>query len=403
LPKKSIDALFDSMDPDGSGAINYSELQTILKQRKKPARGAVQEAQTSVPLWTGSLLSRKAVVIVFGPATYDKATFARRLAHRFGGTYLDTSQLAQAEITANSGLGVQIATLLAGGGAISQAMALTLLEGAAASLRGPFFLQDFPRTMAQVPALEAAFGAPTAAIELRVPGHADLSLQPLVSHYNERQKLISLQGRSDALKMLQQVEDWLVARKDAMSIKKAEAEQVKRLAAAAGRAEQRSALEAAVAEMSKARRQQSSKEAKSLAQRQAEQRAAHKVHLDKLRERKEALLLDEHERMSQALNSRLTGGTGLVFAPARGGSSVHPGSAEYSALQKRWMQMTPGIVAGGPSIHAAARKYTSHVPVMLWEQAPLPLAPSRSLPSLPTLPSPQYHTAARQDDVFAVP
>ena len=68
---------------------------------------------------------------------------------------------------------------------------------------------------------------------------------------------------------------------------------------------------------------------------------------------------------------------------------MHPGSAEYYELQKKWMQMTPGIVAGGPAIHAAARKYTSHVPVMLWEQTPL--KPSRSLPAIP---SPQYHTTA---------
>ena len=31
LPKKEYDAVFDGMDPDGSGSIGYKELQKLLK------------------------------------------------------------------------------------------------------------------------------------------------------------------------------------------------------------------------------------------------------------------------------------------------------------------------------------------------------------------------------------
>ena len=369
-PRPEIDALFDSFDPDGSGSIEYAEFNKLLRRGQTMTH--VTEAPPK-PLWTGPLLGPKAMVYVFGPSNApEKAALCRRLAHNFGGICLASEQLAEKEVEAASDLGMEIRQIQSQGNALPNNIVAQLFRQAVGKLRGPFILQDFPRTIAQLHALEERQGRQAAlAIELKVPGRASGSDQPLVDEYERRGRMIQLKAHSDTLTLLKAVEDTLVSQKDRAATQRKEAAEAKVAAEAAGKRKRRAALEVATKSMEQARRAGAAAEAAALAARQREQFAAHKnrsLALQQAQQQRKA----ETAALDEMLRERARPPVEVAFRACKGGSAVVPGSHSYHELQQRWSSVHAQIDAASPEhrkgLSATARSYHTHVPVMAWKQ-----------------------------------
>jgi len=369
-PRAEIDELFDSFDPDGSGTIEYAEFNKILR------RGQTMTHVTDAPpkpLWTGPLLGPEATVYVFGPSNApEKAALCRRLAHNFGGLCLAAEQLAEKEVEAASDLGMEIRQIQAQGNALPNAIVATLFRQAVGKQRGPFILQDFPRTLQQLHALEERQGRQAAlAIELKVPGRASGSDAPLVDEYERRGRMLQLKAHSDTLTLLKGVEDKLVAQKDRAALARKDAAEAKVRSEAAGRRRRRAHLEVATKSMEQARRQGKAAEAAALAARQREQFAAHMNRTLALQQQKEQRKAEE-AALDALLRERARPPLEVAFTPCKGGSQLVPGSHSYQIYERAWSSMHRRIDASSAehqkALKGTARSYHTHVPVMAWKQ-----------------------------------
>jgi hypothetical protein len=168
-----LDALLDASDAASFGAVSkrrdtkYMRRGTLFErnsQKQLEASMAMAprtsgESELDEPEKEGPLLLKSDVLLCFGPPAPEKAVLCRRLVHFLGGTCLSAETLTDREVAASSPMGAKISRLREAGGLPSAAMVLKMVLNAHARLPGPFLLQDFPRTAAQLQQLEAAVRA----------------------------------------------------------------------------------------------------------------------------------------------------------------------------------------------------------------------------------------------------
>lgn len=133
-------------------------------------------------------------VLLIGPPASGKGTQGRRIAERFGVTYLSSGELLRAEVKAGTELGRRVADDLANGDLVPDDVMLGVLREplAAALTSGGYVLDGFPRTVSQARSLD------TTAAELggapEVAAWFDVEDSELLRRTRSR---ASIEGRTD--------------------------------------------------------------------------------------------------------------------------------------------------------------------------------------------------------------
>jgi adenylate kinase len=181
-------------------------------------------------------------VLLIGPPASGKGTQGRRIAARYGVTYLSSGEILRKEVAAGTALGQQVAADLAAGDLVPDHLMLEVLRGPleAALTSGGYVLDGFPRNVAQALELSAYAaqlgGIPDAAVWFDVEdaellrrtrsralaeGRVDdvdavarhridvyaAATAPLIDHYRAQHLLI----RIDAAKPVDEVTDVVLA------------------------------------------------------------------------------------------------------------------------------------------------------------------------------------------------
>jgi adenylate kinase len=181
-------------------------------------------------------------VLLIGPPASGKGTQGRRIAERYGVTYLSSGEILRQEVAAGTELGRRVADDLAAGDLVPDELMLEVLRAPlqAALTSGGYVLDGFPRNVAQARELSAYAaelgGAPDAAVWFDVEdaellrrtrsralaeGRVDdvdavarhridvyaAATAPLIDHYRGQQLLI----RVDAAKPVDEVTDVVLA------------------------------------------------------------------------------------------------------------------------------------------------------------------------------------------------
>ena len=181
-------------------------------------------------------------VLLIGPPASGKGTQGRRIAERYGVTYLSSGEILRQEVAAGTELGKRVADDLAAGDLVPDELMLEVLRAPlqAALTSGGYVLDGFPRNVAQARELSAYAaelgGAPDAAVWFDVEdaellrrtrnravaeGRVDdvdavarhridvyaAATAPLIDHYRGQQLLI----RIDAAKPVDDVTDVVLA------------------------------------------------------------------------------------------------------------------------------------------------------------------------------------------------
>ena len=96
-------------------------------------------------------------VIIFGPPGAGKGTQASRIADRYGIPAISTGDIFRANIKGQTPLGLQVKEIINSGGYVPDEVTNAIVEDRLAQedCRGGFLLDGYPRTMAQVDALDA--------------------------------------------------------------------------------------------------------------------------------------------------------------------------------------------------------------------------------------------------------
>jgi hypothetical protein len=196
---KDADELFSDLDRDGSGWINYKELDNEL--RREARRGQSPETLKLA----ATLLGRRDVVVVLGAQTKQKSALCARLAYTFGGSSISMRSLAEREAeTPGSRVGGQLRRKLDSNQPLPTKLLMACLDGAVSGrsddgvlkpLRGPFFLSDIPRSLLELRHLERRFGG------ARVVLFFDQRQFEETSHFSDpaRDEIVSaLKGRGDS-------------------------------------------------------------------------------------------------------------------------------------------------------------------------------------------------------------
>jgi adenylate kinase len=109
-------------------------------------------------------------VLLIGPPASGKGTQGRRIAARYGVTYLSSGEILRKEVAAGTELGRRVADDLAAGDLVPDELMLEILRAPlqAALTSGGYVLDGFPRNVAQARELSAYAaelgGAPDAAV-----------------------------------------------------------------------------------------------------------------------------------------------------------------------------------------------------------------------------------------------
>jgi adenylate kinase len=181
-------------------------------------------------------------VLLIGPPASGKGTQGRRIAARYGVTYLSSGEILRKEVAAGTDLGRRVADDLAAGDLVPDELMLEVLRAPlqAALTSGGYVLDGFPRNVAQARELSAYAaelgGAPDVAVWFDVEdaellrrtrsravaeGRVDdvdavarhridvyaAATAPLIDHYRGQQLLI----RVDASKPVDEVTDVVLA------------------------------------------------------------------------------------------------------------------------------------------------------------------------------------------------
>ncbi len=181
-------------------------------------------------------------VLLIGPPASGKGTQGRRIAARYGVSYLSSGEILRKEVAAGTELGKRVADDLAAGDLVPDELMLEVLRAPlqAALTSGGYVLDGFPRNVAQARELSAYAaelgGAPDAAVWFDVEdaellrrtrsralaeGRVDdidavarhridvyaAATAPLIDHYRGQQLLI----RIDASKPVDEVTDVVLA------------------------------------------------------------------------------------------------------------------------------------------------------------------------------------------------
>ena len=97
------------------------------------------------------------VTVLGGPGT-GRSTLCAAAAEAAGWTHLQAEELVEAAIESGSELGQQLAAVLASGQVLPQRLLLALLSQRILSGAGPCLLDGYPRSTAELAALEAEVG-----------------------------------------------------------------------------------------------------------------------------------------------------------------------------------------------------------------------------------------------------
>ncbi|MBM6405718.1 adenylate kinase [Phycicoccus sp. CSK15P-2] len=106
-------------------------------------------------------------LIILGPPGAGKGTQASRIAEHFGIPAISTGDIFRSNIKNETELGTQVKEILASGGYVSDEITNAIVEdrlGQDDCARG-FLLDGYPRTLAQVEALDAMLSAHGAALD----------------------------------------------------------------------------------------------------------------------------------------------------------------------------------------------------------------------------------------------
>ena len=106
-------------------------------------------------------------LIILGPPGAGKGTQASRIAERLGIPAISTGDIFRANIKNETPLGLQVKEILASGGYVSDDVTNAIVDDRLAQddcARG-FLLDGYPRTLAQVEALDTMLGAHEAALD----------------------------------------------------------------------------------------------------------------------------------------------------------------------------------------------------------------------------------------------
>jgi adenylate kinase len=133
-------------------------------------------------------------LIILGPPGAGKGTQASRIAEHFGIPAISTGDIFRANIKHETELGLQVKEILASGGYVSDEITNAIVEdrlGQDDCARG-FLLDGYPRTLAQVEALDAVLAASGGALDhvLELTVEDDVVVGRLL-------KRAEIEGRSD--------------------------------------------------------------------------------------------------------------------------------------------------------------------------------------------------------------
>lgn len=133
-------------------------------------------------------------LIILGPPGAGKGTQASRIAEHFGIPAISTGDIFRANIKNETELGLQVKEILASGGYVSDEITNAIVEdrlGQDDCARG-FLLDGYPRTLAQVEALDAVLAASGGALDhvLELTVEDDVVVGRLL-------KRAEIEGRSD--------------------------------------------------------------------------------------------------------------------------------------------------------------------------------------------------------------
>lgn len=106
-------------------------------------------------------------LIILGPPGAGKGTQAARIADRLSIPAISTGDIFRANIKGETPLGLQVKEILASGGYVSDEITNAIVEDRLAQddCASGFLLDGYPRTLAQVEALDAMLGAHGAALD----------------------------------------------------------------------------------------------------------------------------------------------------------------------------------------------------------------------------------------------
>lgn len=94
------------------------------------------------------------VYFIMGGPGSGKGTQCERLVKRFHATHLSAGDLLRAEVALGSAKGLAIAEIIAEGKIVASETTVGLLQAAMARSRGPFLIDGFPRSLANLEAFE---------------------------------------------------------------------------------------------------------------------------------------------------------------------------------------------------------------------------------------------------------
>ena len=105
---------------------------------------ASKDKEPGQPL-RGPLLSRKSVVLVFGPPVQQTNQLCKKLAENFDGKFITAAVLAEREVRFNTALGAEVKKARsegsAGPGSLPTPLIVAMLQSTVESGQGPYFVQ----------------------------------------------------------------------------------------------------------------------------------------------------------------------------------------------------------------------------------------------------------------------
>mmetsp|Transcript_61387 Transcript_61387/g.162498 ORF Transcript_61387/g.162498 Transcript_61387/m.162498 type:complete len:831 (-) Transcript_61387:221-2713(-) len=220
-----IDSLFNKLDPDRSGKIEYAELDKILR------RDLHEEGAALPPSIAHRLFPRTSFVYVLGPPAKAKKTVCKRLAYMFRGTWLCEKDLKERELeTPGSKLSPEIRQLEDVKKPLTPRLIKACLRRAFAELPGPFFFFDLPASPKHLELLEKEFGEARLALELILDEWKgdEVNVQGLADEYRGREKLLRLDGSMQVDLLVKKVENYMTVQSRRERIETLDASQAKR-------------------------------------------------------------------------------------------------------------------------------------------------------------------------------
>jgi len=125
----------------------------LRQQRARMALAATQHVPAGSSQ-RGERAGENAVYFIMGGPGSGKGTQCARLVEHFDATHLSAGDLLRSEVASGSEQGSAIAAAIADGQIVASETTVALLQAAMAKRRGPFLVDGFPRSLANLAAFE---------------------------------------------------------------------------------------------------------------------------------------------------------------------------------------------------------------------------------------------------------